>query len=48
MVPTGTGKTGKPGNVRRHFPVREFCQDWKSEGILLKILEKSEKVLLEN
>ena len=23
--------------------VREFCQDWKSQGILLKILEKSEK-----
>ena len=22
----------------------EFCQDWKSQGILLKILEKSEKL----
>ena len=24
--------------------VREFCQDWKSQGILLKILEKLEKL----
>ena len=47
MVPTGTGK---PGKVGRHFPVREsqkFCQDWKSQGILLKILEKSEKIILD-
>ena len=43
MVPTGTGKQGKPGKMGRHFPVREFCQDWKNQGILLKILEKSEK-----
>ena len=48
MVPTGTGKQGKPGKMGRHFPVREFCQDWKSQGILLKILEKSEKIILEN
>ena len=34
MVPTGTGKPGKMG---RH---REFYQDWKGQGILLKILEK--------
>ena len=40
MVPTGTGNQGKPGKMGRHFPVREFCQDWKSQGILLKILEK--------
>ena len=39
-VPTRTGKHGKMG---MHFPVREFCQNWKSQGILLKILEKSEK-----
>ena len=38
MVSTGTGKMG------RQFPVREFCQDWKSQGILLEILEKSEKL----
>ena len=40
MVPTGTGNQGKPGKMRRHFPVREFSQDWRSQGILLKILEK--------
>ena len=45
MVPIGTGKPGKMG---RHFPVREFCQDWKSQGIFLKILEKFEKIILEN
>ena len=32
MVPTGTGKQGKPGKMGRHFPVREFCQGWKSQG----------------
>ena len=40
-VPTGTGKSGK---MEEHFPVRkkvrEFCSDWKSQGILPKILEK--------
>ena len=41
MVPTETGKSGIKG---RHFPVGEFCQDWKSQGILLKILEKSKKL----
>ena len=48
MVPTGTGNQGKPGKMGRHFPVRGFCQDWKSQGILLKILEKLEKITLEN
>ena len=32
MVPTGTGNQGKPGKIGRHFPVREFCQDWKSRN----------------
>ena len=32
MVPTGTGKQGKLGKMGRHFPVGEFCQDWKSQG----------------
>ena len=32
MVPTGTGNQGKPGKMGRHFPVREFCQDWKSRN----------------
>ena len=41
MVPSGTGK------MEGHFPVREFCQDWKSQGILLKILKKSENIILE-
>ena len=40
MVPTGTGNQGKPEKMERHFPVREFCQDRKSQGILLKILGK--------
>ena len=44
MVPTGTGNQGKPGKMGRHFPVREFCQDWKSQGILLKILGKLGKI----
>ena len=44
MVPTGTGNQGKPGKMGRHFPVREFCQDWKSQGILPKILEKQENL----
>ena len=48
MVPTGTGNQGKPGKMGRHFPVREFRQDRKSQGILLKILEKLEKIILEN
>ena len=48
MVPTGTGNQGKPGKMGRHFPVREFCEDWKSQGILLKILENLEKIILEN
>ena len=44
MVPIGTGNQGKPGKMGRHFPVREFCQDWKSQGILPKILEKQENL----
>ena len=49
MFPTGTGKTG------RHFPVREKSGNFaktgeagKSQGILPKILEKSEKIIPEN
>ena len=48
MVPTGTGNQGKPGKMGRHFPVREFCQDWKSQGILPKILEKQENLNQKN
>ena len=43
-----SGKTWK--NVKAFSSqgkVREFCQDWKSQGILLKILEKSGKIILE-
>ena len=43
MVPTGTGNQGKPGKMGRHFPVREFCQDWKSGGILLENTGKIRK-----
>ena len=55
MVPTGTGNQGKPGKIGRHFPVREksgnFVKTGKvreNQGILLKILEKLEKIILEN
>ena len=40
IVPTRTGKPGKMGKL---FPVRELCTDWKSQGNLDKILEKSGK-----
>ena len=44
-------KSGKTWKNRKAFSsqgkVMEFCQDWKSQGILLKILEKLEKVILE-
>ena len=57
MVPTGTGKTGKPGEMGRHFPVTqgkvwEFCSDWKSRGKVRefypKYWKKSEKIILKN
>ena len=55
MVPTGTGKTRKPGKMERDFPAREksgnFVKTGKvreDSGILLKILEKSDKIVLEN
>ena len=36
-----SGKTWKNGKAfASQGKVREFCQDWKSQGILLKILEK--------
>ena len=34
IVPISTGKIGV------HFPFREFCTHWKSQGISPKILEK--------
>ena len=44
-----TGKTWENGKAfSSQGKVREFWQDWKSQGILLKILEKSEKIILEN
>ena len=52
MVPTGTGNERKPGKMGRHFPVRQksvnVVKTGKSQGILLKILEKLEKITLEN
>ena len=36
-----SGKTWKNGKAfSSQGKVREFCQDWKSQGLLLKILEK--------
>ena len=47
----GPGPWGPPGSAPENGKafssqgkVREFCQDWKSQGILLKILEKLEKL----
>ena len=34
-------RTGKPGKMGRHFPVREFLTDWKSQGKSHTILENS-------
>ena len=40
-----SGKTWKNGKAfSSQGKVREFCQDWKSQGILLKILEDQEKL----
>ena len=44
-----SGKTWKNGKAfSSQGKVREFCQDWKSQGILLKILEKLKQITLEN
>ena len=41
MVPTGTGEPEKwAGIFQSGKKSSQFCQDWKSRGILLKILEK--------
>ena len=39
-VPTRTGKTGKPGKMGRHFPVREKSGNFEQTG---KVREKSGK-----
>ena len=39
-VPTQTGKTGKPGKMGRHFPVREKSGNFEQTG---KVREKSGK-----
>ena len=39
-VPTRTGKTGKPGKMERHFPVREKSGNFEQTG---KVREKSGK-----
>ena len=36
-VPTRTGKTGKPGKMERHFPVREKSGNFEQTG---KVREK--------
>ena len=44
-----SGKIWKNGKTfSSQGKVREFCQDWKSQGILLTILENLEKFILEN
>ena len=40
-VPTRTGKTGKPGKMGRHFPVREKSGNFEHTG---KVGEKSGKI----
>ena len=40
-----SGKTWKNGKAfSSQGKVREFCQDWKNQGILPKILEKQENL----
>ena len=39
-VPTRSGKTGKPGKMGRHFPVREKSGNFEQTG---KVREKSGK-----
>ena len=49
-------RTGKPGEMEQHFPVREKSgifmlrleKSGKSQGISPKILKKSEKIILGN
>ena len=44
-----SGKTWKNGKAfSSQGKVREFCQDWKSQGILSKILEKQENLNKKN
>ena len=40
-VPTQTGKSGKPGKMGRHFPVREKSGNFEQTG---KVREKSGKI----
>ena len=48
MVPTRTGKQGKPGKMGRHFPVREksgnFVKTGKVREIYLKYWENQKKL----
>ena len=44
-----SGKTWKNGKAfSSQGKVREFCEDWKSQGILPKILEKQENLNKKN
>ena len=40
----GSHSDWKPGKTGEYFLVGEFCQDWKNQGILLKILENCKKL----
>ena len=44
MLPTGTGKRGKLGKWEGIFQSGNFCQDWKSWGILLKYWKNEKKL----
>ena len=39
----GFPRDWKTWEKEEHLPVREFCSDWKSQGILPKTLEKYRK-----
>ena len=44
MVPTGTGNQGKPGKMRRHFPVREKSGNFVKTGKVREFYSKYWKI----
>ena len=40
MVPTGAGTQGKPGKIRRHFPVREKSLNFVKTGKVREFYSK--------
>ena len=45
MVPTRTGKTGKPGKTGGHFPVREISGNFAKTGKVRELIGKLKKIL---